>query len=186
MHLSDWRGRSPTKDAMAPRVMTAIQSVLAALGGDPDPPCWVSWGDDPAIRYLVLVPTAAGLVEVHVRVNVPGEGPRASGKLVRWNRVQLGELAIEMVGGHRLLTFQVEGQVLHGTDADADAIAAFALQLFGAIDGRVVPDTTPKVGRGGAKRLAATTRTGTTKPAATKPATRRRSSTVAPPAPGER
>lgn len=171
---------------MAPRVMTALQSVLAALGGDPDPRCWVSWGDDPANRYLVLAPTAAGLVEVHVRVNVPGEGPRASGKLVRWNRVQLGELAIEMVGGHRLLTFQVEGQVLHGTDTDADAVAAFALELFGAIDGRVVPEASRKIGRGGKGPSATATRAATTRPAATKPATRRRSPTDAPAPPVER
>ena len=41
-----------------------------------------------ASRYMILVPTPAGLLQVHVRVNVPQEGPRASGKLVRWNRVQ--------------------------------------------------------------------------------------------------
>jgi hypothetical protein len=143
VHLSEWRGRSPHKDALAPKVLAVLERVLTALGSDPDPHGWIAWGDDPATRYLVLVPTAAGLVEVHVRVNVPGEGPRASGKLVRWNRVTVGELAIEMVGGHRILTFQVEGQVLHGTDDDADAIAAFALGLFAAIDGRPAPAPQP-------------------------------------------
>ena len=140
MHLSDWRGRAPHKDALSPKVLAVVEPVLTTLGSDPDPRCWVSWGEDPAARYLVLVPTAAGLLEVHVRVNVPGEGPRASGKLVRWNRVTVGELAIEVVGGHRLLAFQVEGQVLHGKDADADPIAAFALGLFAAMDGRTLPD----------------------------------------------
>ena len=52
----------------------------------------------------------AGLVQVNVRVNVPGEGPRTTGKLVRWHRVQVGELSVEIQGGHRLLTFQVESQ----------------------------------------------------------------------------
>ena len=57
----------------------------------------------PGVRYVVLAPTDAGLLQVLVRVNVPGEGPRASAKVIRWNRVQLGELALEMVSGHRLL-----------------------------------------------------------------------------------
>ena len=139
MHLSDWRGRSPHKDSLSPRVLAVIERVLATLGSDPDPVCWIVWGDDPAARYLVLVPTAAGIIEVHVRVNVPQEGPRAGGKVVRWSRVQLGELAVELVGGHRLVTFQVESQVLRGSDDDADAVAAFALLLFAAADGRPLP-----------------------------------------------
>lgn len=138
MRLSDWRGRSPHKDALTPKVIAVIEPVLTALGAAPDPACWVAWGDDPGTRYMILVPTVVGLAEVHVRVNVPQEGPRVSGKLVRWNRVQVGELAIEMAGGHRLLTFQVESQVLRGSDADADAIASFALGLFAAIDGRTL------------------------------------------------
>jgi hypothetical protein len=79
------------------------------------------------------------LLLIAVRVNVPQEGPRASAKLVRWNRVQTGELAIEYFGGHRLLSFQVEGQILPGTDDEADAIAGFALELFAAMDGRPAP-----------------------------------------------
>lgn len=136
MRLSDWRGRSPHKDAVTPKVIAVIEPVLVALGAEQDPACWVAWGDDPGSRYMIFVPTPVGLAEVHVRVNVPQEGPRVSGKLVRWNRVQVGELAIEMASGHRLLTFQVESQVLRGSDADADGIAAFALELFAAIDGR--------------------------------------------------
>jgi hypothetical protein len=93
------------------------------------------------MRYTILAPTPSGLLVIHVRVNVPQEGPRVGGKLVRWNRVQIGELAIEMASGHRLLSFQVESQVLRGSDDDADAIAAFALELFAAIDGR--PYTPP-------------------------------------------
>ena len=123
---------------MTTKVIDVIEPILVGLGAERDPSCWVAWGDDPGMRYIVLAPTDAGLVQVHVRVNVPQEGPRASGKLVRWNRVQTGELAMEVAGGHRLLSFQVEGQVLKGSDEDADAIAAFALDIFAAIDGRTV------------------------------------------------
>jgi hypothetical protein len=143
MRLSDWRGRTPHRDSMTSKVVDVIVPVVRALGADPDPACWVVWGDDPAIRYVVLVPTPAGLLQVHVRVNVPQEGPRASAKLVRWSRVQIGELAMEMASGHRLLSFQVEGQVLKGADEDAEAIAAFALDLLAAIDGRVPAERPP-------------------------------------------
>jgi hypothetical protein len=137
MRLSDWQAHPPNRDALATKVMHVIEPVLAALGADPDPACWIAWGDDPRARFTLLVPTAAGLVVMNVRVNVPGEGPRASSKLVRWARVQVGELAIEMAQGHRLLSFQIEGNVLRGSDAEADAVAAFALQLFASMDGRV-------------------------------------------------
>jgi hypothetical protein len=138
MRLSDWRGRTPHRDSMTSRVIGVVEPVITAMGADRDPSCWVAWGDDPASRYILLIPTEAGLLQVHVRVNVPQEGPRASGKLIRWNRVQTGELAMEVAGGHRLLSFQVESQVLKGSDADADAIAGFALDLFAAADGRMV------------------------------------------------
>jgi hypothetical protein len=125
---------------MTSKVLAVIEPVIVAMGADADPSCWVLWGDDPASRYIILVPTPAGLLQVHVRVNVPQEGPRTAAKLVRWNRVQTGELAMEVASGHRLLSFQVEGQVLKGTDEEADAIAAFALDLFAAMDGRPVVD----------------------------------------------
>ena len=65
-------------------------------------------------RYTIFAATDAGLAQVNVRVNVPGEGPRAGGKLIRWNRVQLGDLAVEMQGGHRMLSIALEGQILRG------------------------------------------------------------------------
>lgn len=136
MRLSDWRGRTPHKDAMTSKVMAVVEPVLRAFGVHGDPECWVVWGDDPGSRYVVLVPTPAGLLQVHVRVNVPQEGPRASAKLVRWNRVQTGELALEVTSGHRLVSFQAEGQVLRGSDDDADAICAFALVMYAHMDGR--------------------------------------------------
>lgn len=138
MRLSDWRAKAPRKESVSPKVVAVVESAIVTLGAERDPECWVAWGDDPSIRYLILAPTPSGLVEVHVRVSVPGEGPRAGGKVVRWNRVQLGELAVEIQGGHRLVTFQVDTQVLNGVDDAADAIAAFAQTLFAAIDGRVI------------------------------------------------
>jgi hypothetical protein len=147
VRLSDWRGRAPTRESLSPKVLGVIEPALLALGAERDPHAWIVWGDDPAVRFLVLVPTEAGLAQVHVRVNVPGEGPRASAKLVRWSRVQLGELAIEVVGGHRLLTFQAEGQVFSAADADADEIAMFAQELFAAVDGRPAPTRPASVKR---------------------------------------
>lgn len=156
MRLSDWRARAPFKESLSPKVVEVIESVVTTLGAESDPTCWIVWGDDPAARYVVFVPTAAGLLQVPVRVNVPQEGPRASGKLIRWNRLSVGELAVEMADRHRLLSFQVEGQVLKGSDADADAIAAFALQLFAAIDGR--PFTPPARAAAGRTRSGAGSR----------------------------
>lgn len=142
MRLSEWRGRTPHRDSMTSKVVAVIEPLVTAMGASDDPMCWVVWGDDPSMRYVILVPTEAGLLQVIVRVNVPQEGPRASGKLIRWNRVQVGELAMEVASGHHLLSFQVESQILKGSDEDADAIAAFALDLFAAIDGRTA---TPRV-----------------------------------------
>jgi hypothetical protein len=136
MRLSDWRGEAPARDSLAPRVTEVVAPVMQALAGDPNPDCWVVWGDDPTVRYTILAPTEAGLVTCFVRVNVPGEGPRASAKLVRWNRVQVGELAVETQSGHRLLSFQVESSVLRGADEAADRIGQFAHRLFAAVDGR--------------------------------------------------
>ena len=143
MRLSHWRAKAPHKDSAAPKVMAVVEQALAALGAEADPECWVAWGDDPAIRYLILAPTPSGLGQVNVRVAVPGEGPRASGKVIRWNRLQLGELGVEIQGGHRLVTFQVESFVLNGADATADGISAFAQSLFAAVDGRPLVAATP-------------------------------------------
>lgn len=139
MRLSEWRAAAPHRESMSTKVLAVVEPIVGALGGGADPESWVAWGDDPASRYTVLVPTPAGLIIAAVRVNIPMEGPRASGKLVRWNRVQVGELGMETQGPHRLLSFQVEGTVLRGVDAEADGVAAFALLLFAGMDGRLVP-----------------------------------------------
>ena len=136
MRLSAWEARAPHRDSMAAKVVASATEALTLLGAGPDPECWIVWGDDPAARYAILAPAIAGLVIVNVRVNVPGEGPRAAGKIVRWQRVQVGELSVEVQGGRRLISFQVEAHPLHGVDADADEVAAFAETLFAGIDGR--------------------------------------------------
>ncbi len=158
MRLSDWRKAAPFKDSMAPKVLATIGDAVLAMGAERDPECYIMWGDDPAARYLIFVPTASGLVHINVRVDVPGEGPRAGAKVVRWSRVQLGELAVEIQGGHRLVTFQVEMQMLNGADAVADQIAAFAQALFAAVDGRPIPSS-PEANRTPA-RAAASSSTG--------------------------
>ena len=136
MRLREWRDVAPRKECMGPKVLSVIDEAIALLGAEPNPDCWVAWGDDPTVRYTVLAPIDAGLLAINVRVNVPGEGPRAQGKLVRWNRVQTGELAVEIQGGHRLLNFQIEGLVLRGSDAEAEILSEFVLIVYDGMDGR--------------------------------------------------
>jgi hypothetical protein len=130
---------------MADKVLGPARDALALLGAELDPECWIVWGDDPGVRWTILAPSAAGLVQINVRVNVPGEGPRSAGKLIRWHRVQIGELSVEIQGGHRLLTFQVESHLLHGADAEAEAVGAFVETLFAAMDGRMRAPERPDV-----------------------------------------
>lgn len=155
MRFSEWKAAPPHKDSVTPKVLAVVEPMMAMLGCEPDPACWVLWGDDPEIRYMVFVATDAGMVQVNVRVNVPGEGPRASGKLIRWNRIQIGDLAVEMQGGHRILSLSLEGQILRGTDATADQVAAFVLDVLAAIDGRprAVPAGKPQGSRGAPKAV---------------------------------
>ena len=177
MRFSEWRAKAPANDAGSAKVAAVVEAALSTLGADRDPECWVAWGDDPAVRYLLLAPTPGGLVQLNVRVNVAGEGPRASGKVVRWARVQLGELGVEIQGGHRLVTFQIDTLVLSGVDESADTISAFAQSLFAAIDGRPIPPPAkPAAGRTAARGTGRAAAAGSRKPgtaaakAAAKPA----------------
>jgi hypothetical protein len=146
MRLSAWRAAAPHRVAASAGIAAVVDPILLAFGAGPDPHCWVAWGDEPTMRFTILIPTDPGLITCFVRVNVSGEGPRATTKLVRWGRVAIGELAVETQGGHRLLSFQVEGQVLRGIDQEADQVAAFALRVIAAIDGRPLPpvEETPR------------------------------------------
>jgi hypothetical protein len=139
MRLSEWRAAAPNPESLGTPVELAVVSVLTSLGAEPDPDCWIVWGDDPGVRWLLMASTSAGLVEVSVRVNVPQEGPRAAGKLVRWGRVQVGDFQVEAHGGHRLLSFQVESHVLHAVDSQCDPMTWFILGILAAIDGRSTP-----------------------------------------------
>ena len=134
MRLSEWRAEAPTRGPVESKVVAVLEPVLTALGAGKDPHGWAAWGDDVTTRWQYLAPTPAGLVLAFVRVNVPGEGPRASGSLVRWNRLQVGELGVEIQGGHRLLNFQLEGVLLRGQDDTADDVAEFAQAVFLAMD----------------------------------------------------
>ena len=186
MRLSDWRSRAPRRESMAPKVMEVTATVLTTLGVPTDPDCWVAWGDDPESRYQIIVPIDPGLVIVSVRVNVPGEGPRAQAKLVRWPRVQIGELTLEMQERHRIMSFHVEGHILRGVDAETDLISAFAMDMFAAIDGRPrIPAPPPKRSRRaptkGSKAAAKprATKGSATKASATKPSAAKAGATSA-------
>jgi hypothetical protein len=195
MRLSEWRAKAPSRDAGGPKVAAVVNAVIDALGAEPDPHCWVAWGEDPGIKYTIFIPTEPGLITSFVRVNVPGEGPRATTKMIRWSRVSIGELAIETQAGHRLLSFQVEQQVLRGADEEADRVAAFALRVIAAVDGRTLPPNIERSGRSTARgRTSAAGKTRAGKPAAgrttprigpsiTAPAKPRRSPSSAPAAP---
>jgi hypothetical protein len=139
MRLSEWRAKPPVRDALGPKVMAVVSPVLGVFGVEDDPHAWVQWGDDPATKYSILVPIAGGLVTVAIRANLAGSGPRATAKVVRWSRLQMGELAVETEGPHRMISFQVESFVLRGPDATADAIGRFALVLLAALEGRPWP-----------------------------------------------
>jgi hypothetical protein len=139
MRLSEWSAVAPMPEAAGPKVLAVAEAALATLGAVPDPDCWVAWGDDPGVRWVLLAATPAGLITVHVRVIVPQEGPRVAGKLIRWGRVQLGEVAVEAQGAHRVISATVEGVVLRGVDAAAEGVGAFLQGIYAAIDGRTLP-----------------------------------------------
>jgi hypothetical protein len=174
MRLSEWRAGAPHRDSMTPKVMAVVEPVLKALGAEQDPHAWIFWGDDPEMRYMMAVVTAPGLITANVRVNVPQEGPRVSAKLVRWSRVQVGDLGLETApGGHLILGAQVEGNVFRATDAAVPDAAAFVLAVLSGIDGRSLPDLDAVAGRRGRRRgtgPAATARTAKPpRPTATRP-----------------
>jgi hypothetical protein len=168
MRLSEWRASAPARDATGPKVVAVVDPVLKALGAEPDPHCWVAWGEEPANRFTVFVPTEPGLIACFVRTNVAGEGPRATTKMVRWSRVSIGELGVETQAGHRMISFQLESQVLRGVDAEADRAAAFALRVIAAIDGRPLPPVEESRARrktaGGSSPARGAARTAATQP----------------------
>ena len=130
MRLSDWMAAAPSSQATHDRVAAAYRPALRALGVADDSLAYVVWGDEPEVRFMILAATDAGLATVNVRVNVPGEGPRAAGRLVRWSRVQVGELQVEAHHGRRYVSAQLEGMVLQGVDDAADEVGAWMAEVF--------------------------------------------------------
>src|SRR5476651_182717 len=169
MRLSGWRSKAPGKDGLNQKVLDMVRSILLALGAEADPHCWVIWGDETGSRWTLMAPCPAGLAVVNVRAGGLQEGSRAAGRLVRWSKVQLGELAAESERGHRLVMFQIEGQPLRGTDDNADDVAAFAGLALAGFAGRPLPD----LDKGARRRRAVPA-----KPAG-KPALKRAGGTVA-------
>ncbi len=150
MRLSEFAAASKVPAAVSPKVLAAVLPVLAAIGAGEDPVGWLAADDDPASRWAYIAPLPAGLVTCHVRVNVPGEGPRASARLVRWPRVQIGELSIESGGGNRrIVSFVIDGRVVRAADAEGDAVASFAHAVLDAMDGR--PGFSPVAGTAAAE-----------------------------------
>ena len=144
MRLSDWQASPQGQKVMTEKVGSAYGPALAVLGAEPDPEAHIVWGDDPDRSYVILVVADPGLIIVNVRVNVPQEGPRAAAKLVRWGRVQVGELSVEAHHGRRHVTSQVESIVLQGSDEEADEIGGFVGHMLARIDGRAVPQGKPR------------------------------------------
>jgi hypothetical protein len=142
MRLSEWRNTAPSEDVLDERVLAVIVPVLIDLGAEPDPDCWVAWGEDPTMRYAILAPTPAGMVSLGVRFNNAEEGPRAVAKLIRWSKLGLSELAIEAGGGHRVVAVQVENMVLKGMDEEADRICEFVLRLIAGVEDRLAGPVT--------------------------------------------
>lgn len=138
MRLSEWRAKAPVRDALGPKVMAVVTPVLGVLDVEADPQVWVLWGDDPSSKFTIFAPIPAGLVLVSVR-STGATGARAAAKIVRWSRLQLGELSVETEGPHRMISFQLESNVLRGADDIADAVGRFALVIFAAVEGRPWP-----------------------------------------------
>ncbi|MFI5254702.1 MAG: hypothetical protein ACHQ15_04525 [Candidatus Limnocylindrales bacterium] len=146
MRLSDWQATLRGQKLMTGKVATTFVSALELFGAGLDSDAWVAWGDDPEVHYSLLVIGDAGLIVVVVRVNVPLEGPRASAKVVRWGRVAIGELSVDVTRGHRQATAQVDNYILTGVDEDADRIGAFIGHVLMRIDGRTPPASRPAAG----------------------------------------
>jgi hypothetical protein len=134
MRFAEWRDGPEGRQRLPEKVIFLIETVTQTLGADGEVSCYVVRGDQPDSRFQVLAATSAGLMALNVRVNLPQEGPRVSGRLVRWGRVQAGEVAIEGHGGHVQVSAQFEGAVLQGLDSAAREIAVWMTEVYRNLD----------------------------------------------------
>ena len=143
MRLSEWRRRAPAPGALEAPVLDVLVPVLADVGADPDPECWIAWGEDPEARYAILVPVPAGLVTITVRPPVGSEDARVTAKVIRWPKLSLGEFSLDAAAGRRVIVVQVEDFIIKGVDSEADRICEFMRGLVIAADGRGPIAATP-------------------------------------------
>ncbi len=134
MRFDDWRATPEGERHLTERLVALIDPVSRVLGVGTETACHVVWGDQPPARFQVLLATEAGLAVLNVRVNVPQEGPRISGRLVRWGRVQAGEVTIEAHSGHAQVSAQFEGQVLQGLDTAGERIAEWMIEVYRRVE----------------------------------------------------
>jgi hypothetical protein len=137
MRLSEWRKKAPLAEAASDDVMAIIEPILVDLGARADADCWVIWGEDPGMKYSILAPALAGLISIAVRPLGSIEGPRATGKLTRWSKLNVTELGVEAAGGHRIVAVQVESYVLKGVDDEADRICEFVRGIVAGVENRI-------------------------------------------------
>ena len=139
MRLSEWCEQAPIPGCVSAPVMALVERLLSDLGVGPDTDCWVIWGEDPGTRYTILAPSLAGMASLIVRSMGLPDGPRGNGKLTRWSKLNVSELAIESAAGHRVVAIQVDSFVLKGTDEEADAICDFVRVLLAGLENRSEP-----------------------------------------------
>ena len=135
MQFSDWCETDEGRRRIPEPLVTLIGNAMRTLGVPLDAPAHVIWGDQPGQRFMVMLACDAGLAILGVRPSTPQEGPRVSGRLLRWSRVQVGELAIEAHHGHVQASAQMEGQVLQGLDAAGAQVAGWMAEVYRRVEG---------------------------------------------------
>ena len=55
MRLSEWGAAAPIPAAAgSPSVLAVAEATLTRSERRPNPDCWVSWGEDPGSRWVIL------------------------------------------------------------------------------------------------------------------------------------
>ena len=141
MRLSEWRASSPSKDGRRGR--RSPRSSIRCCGRSAPSRirnCWVAWGEEPAVRYTIFVPTAAGLD----RVLRPGQRLRrgaAGNRQAHPLEPRPARRAVDRDPGGPSPA-QLPGRATCAPRRPTRrqiASPRFALELFAAVDGRVLP-----------------------------------------------